>query len=58
MTQPVDSSTRGVTEYLHFAAVFFGFICFMVGVITTTPVFTAFGWVIIGFGLTYFLLRG
>lgn len=57
MNKTVESTTRNVIDYFHFAAVFFGFLLTAAGVITTSPGFTMFGALILAVGMIYFLMQ-
>jgi hypothetical protein len=57
MKKLVDSSDRGPIDYFHFSACFAGFILTATGVILTSPGFTLFGALVLGFGVAYFLVE-
>jgi hypothetical protein len=57
MSKLVDSTDRGLVDYLHFGAVFVGFILTLAGIIATTPGLAALGLLILALGLAWFLVR-
>ncbi len=57
MKKLVDSSDRGPIDYFHFGAAFAGIILTATGVILTSPGFTLFGALVLGFAVAYFLVE-
>jgi hypothetical protein len=57
MSKLVDSSDRGPVDYVHFAAVFFGIIISLAGIIATTPGLAVVGLLMIALGIAWFLVR-